>query len=381
MQPSAVEADGFDVLDAAILLAQRWRLLLVAPLAAGILAVACSYLVKPTYTARTSFLPPQQQQSAAASALAALGSLTGQSGGAAKNPADQYVALLQSNRIADRLIEAFDLQAVYGKPLRSLTRETLAGNSRIAAGKKDGVVVIEVVDNDAERAARLANQYVVELQRLTADLALTEAQQRRVFYEAQLKKVRQNLTTAQTALQESGFDAGALKVEPKAAADTYAKLRAEATALEVRLRAMRSYLQDEATEVRQAQSALAAMRSQLERIEAAKSAAPTSADGNYVSRYREFKYQEVLFDMLSRQLELARLDESRDGALIQQLDVAEPPDRKSGPQRAKLGLTMTALAFVVLVLGLLARHQLARAQRLNPGLADRMRALRRAHRH
>ncbi len=236
------EDAGIDLLDLALPLLQHWKLLAIAPLLAGTLALGITYLVKPTYTSRTVFLPPQQQQSAAASAIASLGALSSLAGAAAgiKSPADQYVALLQSTTVADRLIDEFKLMQVYDREYRFEARKELAENARVSLGKKDGLITVEVDDVDPQRAADIANRHVDELRRLSAQLALTEAQQRRVFFEAQLKKTRDELTAAQQALQASGFNPGALKAEPKAAAEGYARLKAEVTAAEVRLQTMRS---------------------------------------------------------------------------------------------------------------------------------------------
>lgn len=352
---SDVDDEGIDLLDLALPLLLHWKLLLVAPLLVGLAALGTTYLIAPTYTSRTVFLPPQQQQSAAASAIASLGALSGLAGAAAgvKSPADQYVALLQSTTIADRLVDKFKLMQVYGSKYRFEARKALANNTRISIGKKDGLITVEVDDVVPQRAADIANRHVDELRRLSAGLALTEAQQRRTFFGDQLKKTRDELIVAQQALQASGFNAGALKAEPRAAAESYARLKAEATAAEVRLQTLRRSLADNATEVQQAQTLLGALRSQLSKAEASTNK-PGSAD--YVSKYREFKYQETLFDLFSRQYEMARLDESRESALIQVVDVATPAEHKSKPKRAFIAKTTMLAALLTMTAFVLMRH-------------------------
>jgi uncharacterized protein involved in exopolysaccharide biosynthesis len=354
--PAEYEDDeGLSLLDLALPLAQHWKLLLIGPLLAGLVALGVTYLMKPTFTSRTVFLPPQQQQSAAATAVAQLGALSGLVSGAAglKSPADQYVALLQSTSVADRLIHEFKLMQVYDSKYRFEARKELADNSRISLGKKDGLITVEVEDTDPQRAAAIANRHVDELRRLTSQLALTEAQQRRVFFEEQLKKTRDDLTKAQTALEASGFSAGSLRAEPKAAAEGYARLRAEATAAEVRLQTLRRGLSESTPEVQQALATLGALRGQLARTEA-----PTDLNGgpDYVGRFREFKYQETLFELFARQYELARLDESREGALIQIVDVAQPAERRSWPQRTFVTLTTSGLALLLLATAVVMAH-------------------------
>jgi len=333
------------------------KLLTITPITTGLLALGITFIIAPSFTARTIFLPPQQAQSGAASALASLGSLTGLSGGSAgiSNIGDRYVALLQSVTLADRIVDEYKLMQIYDSQFRVDARKELATNVRISLGKKDGLITLEVDDKDAQRAADIANRYVTELRRLTGTLAVTEAQQRRVFFERQLQLSQSNLVLAQKALQSSGFNAGALKAEPKAAAEAYAKIKAEATATEVRLQTMRGALTDSTPEVRQLQITLTALREQLARAERA---SDSSGGTDYISKYREFKYQETLFELYARQFELARADESREGTLIQVVDAATPPERKSKPKRATTAAATTMATAVLLAAWVLMRTAL-----------------------
>jgi len=327
-------------------LRRSWKWVVGAPLMVGAVTLAATYLISPVFTARTSFLPPQPQQSAAMATLSQLGALAGLAGGASvKSPVDQYVSLMQSATVADRMIDRFNLMPIYDSKLQVDARKELADNVRIVAGRRDGIISVEVDDVDPQRAAEMANAFVDALRRLMGELALTEAQQRRTFFERELKQTRDRLTDAQRALETSGFNAGALRAEPKAAAEGYARLRAEATATEVRLQAMRRSLADSAPEVLQLRSMLATLRSQLSRTEALGQA---SAGTDYVGKYREYKYQETLFELFSRQYELARLDESREGASIQVVDVATKPERKSKPKRAATALAAAIGTFLLI---------------------------------
>jgi uncharacterized protein involved in exopolysaccharide biosynthesis len=378
-QAKDAETDGDEgpsLLDLVLPLVEHLRMLVLVPLAMGLLALGATYLFKPMFTARTSFLPPQQQQqSSALNALASLGALGNLAGGAAglRSPIDQYVSLMQSTTVSDRIIDAFDLLHRYDKKLRVEAREELARRVHIAAGRKDGLISVEVDDNDPQTAAAMANRYVEELRHVTSELALTEAQQRRVLFEGQLKLTRDRLTKAQVALQASGYSPGALKAEPRAAAERYARLQAELTAAEVRLQTLRASLADSAPEIQLQLNQLAALRVQLARAEA-----PTEAggDADYVGKYREFKYQETLFELFARQFELARLDESREGALVQVVDTALPPERKSWPRRALTAIVTTAVSFVGLVIFLVGRHrwQLSAGARRNAERVERIRA-------
>lgn len=329
-------------------LSKHLRLLTLGPLAVGVAALGVSFLIPPTYTAKTTFLPPQQQQSGAASALASLGALASIAGASAgiKSPAEQYVALMQSTTVEDRLVDRFKLMQVYDVKFRSDARKELEKNVRIAVGKKDGLISVEADDESPQRAADLANAHIEELRRMASGLALSEAQQRRVFFESQLQQVRAQLTEAQLALQGSGFNASALKAEPKAAAEGYATLRAQATAAEVRLQVLRQQLADGAPEIQQQQAVLSALRSKLAQSELGSS--DRSQGPDYISRYREYKYQETLFDLYARQFELARADEAREGALIQVIDPAAPPERKSRPKRGLIAIFATLASLLLL---------------------------------
>ena len=346
---AGVEADddtGMTLGDIIALLRPRWKLLTLAPLAAGLIALGVTYLIPPTFTAATTFLPPQQAQSSAASALASLGALSGLAVGAVgvKSPAEQFVALMQSVTVSDRIIDQFKLMDLYDAKYRVDARKELAQNVHITVGRKDGLITVEVDDHSPQRAADMANHYVAELRRLTGTLAVSEAQQRRVFFEQQLQQTRERLVQAQQALQASGFAEGALKVDPKAAGEQYARLRAEAIAADVNLQRLRRSLADSAPEVQQQQTLLSALREQLAQ---ARQPAEVRGSPDYVSKYREFKYEETLFEIYARQYESARADEAREGALIQVVDVALPPERKSKPKRA---LIAAATILVVLVL-------------------------------
>lgn len=327
----------------------RVKLVGAVMLVAGVAAAAIGLAISPTFTARAVILPPQQQQNSTAAALQSLGALAGLGGGGLRSPADQYVALMQSTTLEDRLVQQFGLQQVYEVKFKSDARKELEGRTRISVGKRDGLIAIEVDDLQPQRAADLANAYIEQLRRLTGELAMTEAQQRRRFFEGQLKDTRTRLQQAQRELQAAGFSEGALRAEPRAAADNFARLRAEVTGAEVNLQSLRATYAETSQEFVQARGRLAALRAQLAKAEAAN---PAAGGSDYMDRYREFKYQETLNDLFIRQLELAKLDESREGTLIQVVDVATPPERKSKPRLRVIVLGTMLAAGLLALLGI-----------------------------
>ena len=348
------EDRGYSLSDLYRVLRARLGLLIAVPLLAGVLGYGVAWMMPPTFTATTTFLPPQQQQSSASAALASLGALAGLAGQAVKSPADQYISLMQSVTVADRLIDQFELLALYEAKFREDARRALALHTKIELGRRDGLITVSVDDRKPERAAEMANAYVDELRRLTSTLALGEAQPRRVFFEKQLSESKDKLAAAQRALQASGFTGGALRTQPVAAAEGYAKLKAELVAAEVRAQAMRGYLNESSPEFRQAQATVTALRAQLARLEqlSANAGAP-----DYIGKYREYKYHETLFELLAKQYELARADEAREGVLIQVIDPALPPERRSKPIRTHIALAAAAIAGLLLVVVLVVRDR------------------------
>jgi len=319
-------------------------------------------------------LPPQQQQSAAASMLASLGGLAGLAGGAAgiKNPNDQYIAFMKSRVLQDSLIERFGLMDRFEAQTPTDARKALDNATTISAGK-DGLINVQVDSDDPEFAAQLANAYVEELQNLLAKLAVTEAQQRRMFFEQQLLQSRDNLAKAEAALQASGVNASALKSQPQAAVTLVAQLQAQITAQEVKVASMRGYLTEAAPEFKQSMTELQALRNQLRQAET-NSGKDTDSNADYVSRFRDFKYHEALFELFSKQYELARIDESREGAVIQVLDVAGAPDYKSKPKKALMAVVATLAAGFVLLLFVFVRQALRNSAQ-NPESAAKVQAI------
>jgi len=282
----------------------------------------------------------------------------GGGGGAAsalglKNPDDLYIGLLQSNSVVDPLIQRFHLESVYKTKKLSDTRKILAGNSTIKS-EKSSLISISVEDHDPQRAAALANGYVEELYDLMGHLAVTEAGQRRMFFEQQLEQEKNKLADAEVALAETERKTGV--IEPKGQAEmtimSIAQLRAQIAADQVQLKGLEASATEENPQVVLLQTQITGLESQLADMEKGSSAAglqddvemPTSkiptASLEYIRKMRDVKYHETLFEMLSRQYEIAKVDEAKAGEIIQVVDPAQVPDRKSWPPRALL--TMVA---------------------------------------
>lgn len=358
--------DEISLLDLLQTVVDNLRLLVLGPLVVGVAALGISFLIPPTYTAKTQFLPPQQQQSAAASMLASLGSLGGLAGavGGIKNPADQFLSYMKSVTLQDALIERFKLQERYEAKTKTDARLELTANVRSASGK-DGLIFVEVDDKDPQFAADLANAHVEELGKLLGKLATTEAQQRRLFFEKQLTLAKDKLIESEIALKATGVSGGVLKSNPASAVAAVASLQAAVTAQEVKLGAMRGYLAETAPDFKQAMTELVNLKVQLAKQEkdTPLNGAKTTLEGDYISKYREFKYHETLFELFSKQFELAKVDEAREGAVIQVLDTAQAPERKTKPNKAMIAIMASLSSGFALLLFVFVQQVLSTASK------------------
>lgn len=358
--------DSVDLLDLALVLAARkWFIFLSSFLAA--LFTAIVVLIMPvTYTATTTMLPPQQEQSSASMMLGQLGGLAslaaGGGGGAAsmlglKNPDDLYIGLLQSDTIVDRIVQRFDLMQIYKAKKLSDARKGLTSRTKILSDKSS-LIIISVQDHDAKRAAAIANAYVEGLHNLMSHLAVTSAAQRRMFFEQQVEGAKNKLADAEVALEQTELKTGIIQPQGQAQAviATIMQLRAQISAREVELGALRTSATDQNPEVITLQSQIAALRAQLADFEkghpgsamiAGNVLTPTSqvpaASLEYLRHMRDVRYQETLFEFMTQQYEMAKVDEAKQSQIIQVVDPALVPDRRSWPMRTLL----TLLAFIL----------------------------------
>lgn len=326
-------------------------------------ALGATFLITPIFTARTTLLPPgSQQPSASAAALAALGSLGGLAGGVAgtKTTEELYVSLLRSDTVLRALDRRFQLQTRVDVKNFEALRKAVPRFTRIGADKKTGVIAVEVDDESATFAAELANAHVQELAQLLSRLAVSEAQQRRLFFDNQLTAINEKLVAAEAHLREVQERSGVIVLDKQAEAliGGAAKVRSLIAEQEVRLRVMRTGATAQNPDVQRMESELAGLRAELSRMEVNQGGRLGStvdlpvgripaAAIEYVRARRELKLQETLLESVVRQLELAKLDEAKEGPLLQAIDTAQPPDYKSKPSRALI----VVLAFLGGLLG------------------------------
>ncbi len=359
---------GVSILDLLWVLFSRRRALLIGTTSFTVLALLTALPLPNRYTATAVMLPPQQDHSMeaallsqASSGLGMLGSLAQQTLGL-KNPNDMQVALIQSCTVENDLIHDFDLMNVYRDKRESDARKDLERNTSIDSGLKDGLIRISVTDRSPTRAAEIANGYVDGYKKLSAGLAVSEASQRRLFFEQELAKESDKLADAEEALAKVEQRTGLIEPQGQATAviQSVAALRSQIAAKQVQVDAMRKFAADQNPDLQIAEQELAGLRQQQAQMGTdtntqsgeflmPKGTVPQAAL-EYARRLRAVKYQETIFTFLETQFELAKMQEAKEGSVIQVIDPAVPPDKKSGPPRTLIvfggligGLLLTAL--------------------------------------
>jgi tyrosine-protein kinase Etk/Wzc len=350
----------FDLLDLLLVIAERKNTIILATLIGGLITTGLVLLRHPVFTAKAVVLPPQQGQSSAGllTQLGNLASLTGLGSSAAKDPNDLYMAVLQSNTVEDGLIKRLNLMAAYKAKKLTEARFALASNSKFVS-EKGGMISITVKDEDPHRAAQIANAYVDELHDINSRLIIGEAGVRRNFFSQQLALEKDRLTDAEISLQQTEEKTGAISPTGQTGVviSQVASLQAQIIGREVQLDALRTSSTEQNPDVIRMNNEIAGMRDQvraLESVQKGRKPGDISLTSRslpedqvaFLRKQRDVQYHTLIFDLIARQFEAARLDEAKASPLIQVLDKAEPPERKSGPYRALWMLVGLILGFI-----------------------------------
>jgi len=384
-------SDELGLIDLLVLLAGRKGLIAKTTGVFLVVGLIAALLQPVTYTATTRFMPPQKTQSAASMMMSQLssvggGALASMAGGelGMQNPNDLYLGLLTSRPVADAIIQKFDLKTVYKAQDMTAARKVLAGNSHIEA-EKQGFISVSVTDSDRKRAPEIANYYVDGLRNLTKDMALSEASQRRQFYEEQLKQAKDALVTAEYSFEQIQQSKGLVQLDAQAKVmiESLSVLQAKVSAKEVELEAMRSYSTDQNPAVELAEHELASMKEEVAHMQQRSHSSGShdlgledvpSAGLDYLRAERELKYRQALFEMLLKQYDAARIDEAKDAAIIQVVEPAIEPEHKSPQRRVLILILATFLGFFSGCFLALALWSKKRAE-ADPVLAGQIRKL------
>lgn len=352
----------------ALLVLLHWRLTLLLPFVAGIVTLGIVFVIPKTYTASTLLMPPQKVPSGAAALLGEMSAnLLGGADLGLRNPSELYVGILKARTISDKLIARFKLQEIYDSPTHTDTRLALARRTSIATAR-DGLISISVEDEDPERAAQIANSYAQELIEITQQLGISEASQRRQFYEAQLRSAITKLSQAETEFRQVQEKTGVLNPEGQARSlfEMAGWYRGQIAGKEVQLAALKLAANDTHPDVIRVRREVQTLRAQLAEIEKKNNVGngelfvpsgklPAAAE-EYVRSLRVVKYQQGLFEFLSKQVEWAKIDEGRDPVVIQVVDRATPPDKKTRPKRLLIMITVVFLLHICAVMYVVAAN-------------------------
>ncbi len=323
-------------------------------------ALLAFVILKPTYTASAIILPPQQAQSSASALLGSLGALSGMGTGLGlKSPADMYVGMLESRTVADNVIEQFHLQSLYKERTLDEARVKFGKKVKIEASK-DGLIHIDADAPSPKLASEIANAVVDQLYHLNATIAITEAGQRRIFFEQQVEAEKKSLAGAEDELRATEEKTGVIQLSGQAESiiRNVAQLQAEIASSEVALRALHAYATDQNAASVQLEEQIAAMQEQLRTLENKQQALqpgdpllPFStmpqAALEYTRKLRNFRFHETMYELLTRQYQAARIDEAKSAPLIQVVDHAVPPQVKSGPKKLLIVLAAGFLGMLL----------------------------------
>ena len=351
---------------------EKWTLVIVTFLAA-LTGVFVSLNTPATYVSRTSIMPSQYSGGS-------LGALTGLSGMAGmvsiassiKSSDEMYIALMRSYSVQSSLIEQFKLKERYGSRNIEEARSALSSNVTIVADKKSGMLLVDAQDKDPEFAAKLANAQVKELNVILSRLAVTEAQQRRAYYEQQIVKTQNKIPQLELEFKEAQKSSG---LEVASLLSEAGTLPGQIAAKELQLQVLSRFATAQNPELKRLAVEISALRAQMARYELSKSGSknsdlskPTQASENtktnFVQKatqaYNTLKIQEALLDGYVKQLELAKVDEAKEGRAVQVVDEAIAPEIRSKPERRKMVISYTVtgliIAFVLAGLRALRRH-------------------------
>ena len=379
------------------LLWQERRLLFRCVAVGAVLSVIVAFLIPLRYTSTTELMPPDQVGEGLASTLAALtkggggdlGSI-GTSLLGLRTSSDLFIGVLHSRSVQDNLVTKFDLRKLYGVRRIEDARKVLNSRTDITSDRKSGIVSIQVVDRSPQRAAAMAQEYVNQLNQIVVTLNTSSAHKERVFLESRLEEVQRDLESAEKdfskfASQNTAID---VKEQGKALIGAAAELEGQLIAAQTQMEGLRQIYTDNNVRVRTLQARIAEYKRQLQKLDGnnvpaadGSSTGDQAQDGQaqelypsirrlpilgvtYADLYRRTRVEEVVFETLTKQFEIAKVEEARETPSVKVLDTADVPERKSFPPRTLLVLFGTVMMLAAGCAWVLARE---RWREVDPG--------------
>ena len=371
------------------------RLLFRVTAIALLLSVTLSFFIIPKrYTAIATIMPPESGSAGSMllSALSGKGGLGALGGLAASllhdhNSTALYIGLLESGTIANHLIDRFDLRKVYYKRYYVDAAKHLAHETKITDDKKSGIITIKVEDVNPVRARDLAQAYLDELNKLVNQTSTSSARQERVFIEHRLQSVQNDLENAQIELSDfsSRNTTVDISAQTRAMVDAGARVEGEIVAERSVLASMRQVYSDDNIHIREAEARIGVLQNELNKLAGSSAPSPASASSaqtpgelypplrqlprlavRYADLYRRVKVQEAVFELLTQQYEMARIEEAKDVPVVRVVDPPGIPEKKSFPPRVILAAVLTLLAFAATSAFLLLREHWANVDNADP---------------
>ncbi|MBF0328161.1 MAG: hypothetical protein HQL10_03315 [Nitrospirae bacterium] len=357
------EINFFDII---IVLLKRKRLIVGITLSTAVMTAIISFLLPSIYRAEVKILPPQssssptQIMSQMGPGGAAVAAMMIGGGVGAKTPSELYFSILKSRAVLDRIIDRCKLMDVHKGKSREKVRNSLIATLQTSEDKKSGMLIVAVEDNDPKWAADIVNISVEEFKEYQKGIAITEASKKRLFFEEQLKDAQKSLVSAEEDMRNfmskpGGMEAGGAGEKGASADDGVGSMRAHITAKEVQLRVMKTYSTEQNPEYLMVENEIKGLKEQLKKLEGEGTAnyepmlnsrGRASLGTEAMRKKRNLKYSETLYELMFKQYEAAKIDESREPALIQVLEKAIPPEERIKPKRRQMVMFGATAGFV-----------------------------------
>jgi capsule polysaccharide export protein KpsE/RkpR len=345
-----------------------------------VLSTLIAFLIHARYTSQAQLMPPDSD---ASSSLALVAGLAGQAGGMGslagdllgmKSTGALFVGVLGSRTVQDRIVQRFDLKKVYRVRLEETARQKLASNTSVSADRKSGIITLSVTDRDPKRAAAIAGAYVEELDTLMAQVSTSSARREREFLEQRLDAVRQDLDSAEKNFSQFTSKSGTVDIteQGKAMVGAAATLEGQLIAAETQLQGLKQSYSDNNVRIRTVQARITELRHQLQEL-SGKAGSPPVGDETpsdsvyptlrqlpilgvpYADLFRRLKIEEAVYETLTKQFELAKVEEAKEVPTVKILDSPELPERKSYPPRLFMMISGTLAALVLGMLWILGK--------------------------
>jgi capsule polysaccharide export protein KpsE/RkpR len=359
-----------------------------------LLGTLLAFLLPKRFESKVQLMPPDSQSNSGMALLAGLVGRSGNSLGAfagdllgMKSSGELFIGVLRSRTAEDRLVDRFRLKNVYGVQLAEDASRILSENSSISEDHKSGIITIAVTDRDPRRAAALAQAYVDELDRVVAQLSTSAARREREFLEERLKSVQTDLEAAEKDFSQfaSKNNAIDIKEQGRAMVDAAAMLEGQLIAAKSELQASKQIYTANNVRVLAAEARVTELQNQLDKI-GGKGESTTSSDNgdsngsfypsirklpllgvSYADLYRRTKVEEAVYEALTQQYELAKVQEVRETPSVKVLDPPRVPERKTFPPRLEIMFLCTFLAFAGAVTLTLGKAHWEEIDAQNPG--------------